>query len=137
MEAAATLGRPSLRTPDVVEEVLNRLAEGEGLWKICTDSRLPSRGTVLRWAQEHEEFRDQYARAMALGVDSQADDCDMVARTEPDVNRARLIVDTIKWKASKTAPHKYGDRVAHQMLDEHGKPTRAGVTIIIDGAPGE
>lgn len=25
----------------------------------------------------------------------------------------------------------------HQMLDENGKPTKPGVTIIVDGAPGE
>lgn len=51
------------------------------------------------------------------------------------VERTKLQIDARKWSASRTAPHKYGDRVAHQMLDEHGKPAKAGITVIIDGAP--
>ena len=37
-----------------------------------------------------------------------------VARTEEDVQRARLIVDTMKWTASKLKPVKYGDRIDHK-----------------------
>jgi hypothetical protein len=36
---------------------------------------------------------------------------DEVARTEPDVNRARLIIDTQRWMASKLIPKVYGDKL--------------------------
>ena len=52
------------------------------------------------------------------------------------VERTKLQIDARKWFASKVSPHKYGDRLAHQMLDENGKPARAGITVIVDGAPG-
>ena len=48
------------------------------------------------------------------------------------VDRAKLRVESRRWVAARTAPHRYGDRLAHQMLDEHGKPAKAaGVVVIV------
>lgn len=115
---------------------------------------MPDRHTVLKWSRVNPEFNANYARARDLAVDAVYDDIDRVARDGgrdtivedidglrvervdyENINRSKVIVDTLKWRASKLAPHKYGDRVAHQMLDEHGKPAKAGITVIIDGAP--
>ena len=132
-----TIGRPTLRTPKLEAEILDRLANGESLYQVAESPHMPVRQTIMRWAREDEDFRYRYARALESGSDAQVDDCGRIAREEPDVNRARLIIDTAKWRAGRIAPQRWGDRSAVQMLDEHGKPTRAGITIIVDGAPGE
>jgi hypothetical protein len=130
-------GRPSLRTPELEAEILDRLADDEGLYQVAESPNMPERHTIMRWAREDDDFRSRYVRAMEAGSDAQIDDCGKIARTEPDVNRAKLIIDTAKWRAGRIAPQRWGDRTALQMLDEHGKPAKAGITIIVDGAPSE
>lgn len=143
-------------TPDVASEICDRLANAEGLWSICRDPHMPSRQSVFNWVRDNEEFRARYEAAMAVSVDAMADDADHVSRDasrdyreiptrdggvamqfdHEHVQRSKLIVDTLKWRAAVLAPHKYGDRVALQALDERGKPARmGGVVVIIDGAP--
>ena len=56
-------------------------------------------------------FRDRINRARVSGVDALVDDLQTVAENEPDVQRARLQCDNIKWIASKLQPNKYGDRI--------------------------
>ncbi len=45
------------------------------------------------------------------------------------VDRAKLQVDARKWYAARMAPHVYGDRLAHQMLDENGQPAKLEITV--------
>lgn len=45
------------------------------------------------------------------------------------VDRAKLQVDARKWYAARMAPHVFGDRLAHQMLDEHGKPAAMEIRV--------
>lgn len=140
-------GRPSLLDDEVlVNEILDRLADGEGLWKICQDPRMPSRGTILRWAADDSQgFRDKYARAMNIGMDSQVDDAERIARdgsndwmetedgavlNHEHIQRSRLIVDTIKWKASKIAPKKYGDRIAQEVSGPDGGAIKSEHVIV-------
>ena len=149
------VGRPSDYTDSLGREICRRLEEGDGLWKICLPDDMPSRGTVLRWARDNEEFRNMYARAMLTHADASVDDIDRIARDggrdilveyidgikvervdHENIQRSKLIVDAIKWKSAKLSPAKYGDRIAHQMLDEKGKPTKPRVLVIVDGAPG-
>lgn len=155
MELIQTPGR-AIYTADIASEICNRLANAEGLWSICKDPRMPSRETVFTWVRDNEEFRVRYEAAMVVATDAMQDDADHVARDasrdyreatlkdgsaalqfdHEHVQRSKLIVDTLKWRASKLAPHKYGDRVALQALDERGKPAKmGGVIVIIDGAP--
>jgi ABC-type antimicrobial peptide transport system ATPase subunit len=53
---------------------------------------------------------DLYARASAQRAESLFDKTIDIACKMPDVNRARLVVDTIKWVAGKLNPHKYSDK---------------------------
>lgn len=72
---------------------------------------MPNRLTVIRWCREHEWFRNMYARAKKEQADAYEDAMIRTARTEKDVQRARLIVDTMKWTASKLKPRVYGDKI--------------------------
>ncbi len=57
-------------------------------------------------------------------------------QTLDNTERTKIQVDVGKFIASRVSPAKYGDRMAHQMLDENGNPAKAGITVIVDGAPG-
>lgn len=57
-------------------------------------------------------------------------------QTLDNTERTKIKVDVRKFIASKIKPAAYGDRMAHQMLDENGNPAKAGITVIVDGAPG-
>ncbi len=150
------MGRTSIRTDQMEVEILERLADGEGLWRICSDEHMPARGTVLRWAATDDAFCDKYARAMMLGVDAQVDDMDRVARDggrdivrmdmgdgvviervdHEHISRSKLIVDAIKWKASKIAPKKYGDKLSQEITGANGGPVESRHEIVFV-KPGE
>ena len=51
------------------------------------------------------------------------------------IQRSKLRIDARLWLLSRLQPHKYGDRVAHQMLDENSKPYRPKLIVVVDGAP--
>lgn len=53
-----------------------------------------------------------------------------------NTERTKIQVDVGKFIAARVSPAKYGERLAHQMLDENGNPAKAGITVIVDGAPG-
>ena len=111
-------GRPSLYTPELAEEICERIASGESLRAICSAAHMPSESAVRKWAtKDHDGFSAQYARARALRADVYADEiieiADAVAHAESivEVQAARLRCDNRKWVASKMQPKKYGDKI--------------------------
>lgn len=152
--------RPTIYDPDIASEFCRRIASGETVVDICEDIDMPSLVTIWRWQDSEPSFaemctraRDRQADVHAAEIVSLSNKCRMgeivtvkdgprgIERrvvTQDMVERTKLQIDARKWSAARTAPGKYGDRLAHQMLDEHGKPARTGgVVIIIDGAPGK
>ncbi len=95
------------------DKVCERLARGESLVDISSDKRMPGYSTVTAWLREDETggLQAMYARAREDQADHSADTMLAEARNEPDVQRARLIVDTMKWTAAKLRPRVYGDRL--------------------------
>lgn len=123
---AKRMGRPSLFTQAIAAEICERLISGESLRTICDDENMPGKTTVLVWAHEREDFRDQYARARELSGESDADDVShfarQVARGELDPSAGNVAINGLKWSAGKRQPKRYGDK-----LDiEH----KGGVTIV-------
>lgn len=117
---------------------------------------MPERHTIVDWASSTEAdsipdlvaFAASYARARQLAADAMDDDIDRVSRDggrdiiveyvdgirvervdHENIQRSKLIVDALKWRASKRYPDRYGDRIAHQALDEHGKPAKMEITV--------
>ena len=128
----AAVGRPSEFTTDVATEICARIMAGESLRAICSDGNMPGKSTVFRWLAQNGVFRDQYARARAVQMDTMAEEIldiaddgtnDWMERIGKDgapdgwtlngehVQRSRVRVDTRKWLMSKLAPKKYGERV--------------------------
>lgn len=124
-------GRPTIYDQKIVEEICERLSEGESLRRICLDDHMPKKSTVFRWLTEKPEFRDQYAYSREVQAEFYADEINDIADDASNdymetvdaegavsyrlngehIQRSRLRIDTRKWIASKLKPKKYGDKV--------------------------
>ena len=121
------MGRPHGYSEEVASAILERIAEGESLNKICKDDAMPSKSTVFKWLGEISGFSDRYARAREAQADVLFDEILEIAddglndtytddegnvRTNQDViARSRLRVDARKWMAGKLRPKKYGEKL--------------------------
>lgn len=111
------MGRPTKFTDSLAETICERIANGESLRKICEDADMPADSTVRKWIGQNEEFAAHYAHAREQQADFYADEIIDISDTEKDAQRARNRIDARKWKASKLAPKRYGDKLA---LDHSG-----------------
>jgi len=113
-------GQP-LYTPEMADEILRRLSNGETLRRICAEEGKPAASTVSMWAINDEPpgFAERYARARMLQADALAEEAAEISdHGSGDPVRDRLRVDTRKWLASKINPARFGDR---QQLEHSGK----------------
>ncbi|WP_408871303.1 hypothetical protein [Gluconobacter oxydans] len=70
--------RHRLYTPEIAEEILERLSDGESLASICEREGMPSRGAVNHWViTDHDGFASRYACAREAGLMVMADDIDV------------------------------------------------------------
>lgn len=135
----AKVGRPSSYTPEIGDDICERLANGESLRRICLTPNYPRCATVFRWLASNEQFREQYVRAREAQADTLADEIIDIAdgkRTEyeggeKDVNRDRLSVDARKWVAAKLKPKVYGDKTL--IGEDKDNPLPAGFAVTFTG----
>lgn len=100
-------------TPELFDEICERISEGESLRQICLDDHMPNKSNVFRWLADDANLRDQYARARDTQADVIFDECLKIADdAKPDeVQLARLQIDTRKWMAGKLRPKRYGEKL--------------------------
>jgi hypothetical protein len=93
--------------------VCDEIAKGKSLREICAPDDMPAPSTICLWLKESIDFAEQYAHAREQQAELYADEIIEIAdKAKPDdVQVARLQVDARKWKASKLAPKKYGDKL--------------------------
>jgi hypothetical protein len=117
--AMAKMGRPSIYTQNLADNICNRLALGDSLRKICADDEMPDLTTIMEWIRNKPDFSKQYAQAREEQAETYADQLIHIADEESDdVNRARLRIDTRKWVAMKLKPKKYGDKIGIGGADD-------------------
>lgn len=98
MATKAKTGRTSDYLPEVAADICSLLADGESLRKVFERSGMSGKATVFRLLAQHEDFRDQYAKA----TDTRAnaifeeifDTADEVAEESAAVAKTRLLIDT-------------------------------------------
>ncbi len=101
-------------SPELGASICARIALGETLHAICDPDDFPvAESTVRSWVVQdiNPAFSASYARARLVALDAHVDRMVEIAQTEPDNQRARNVLDTMKWIASKLRPEKYGDRL--------------------------
>jgi hypothetical protein len=124
------MGRPSVYSDELANEICVRLGLGESLRKICLDERIPSLATVMTWLSRKPDFLEQYTRAREIQAETQFDELIDIVDQHPDlahvvgkdgelievkfdssyVQWMKLRVDTRKWTAARMAPKKYGEQ---------------------------
>jgi len=124
-------GRPSTFSVDVAGTICQEIMAGKSLREICAREDMPGASTVYAWLREHPEFQEGYALAREVQADVLADEVIEIADTEPDPNRARVMIDARKWLASKLRPKKYGD---HLKLD-HTVESNPGIQVTLSFGP--
>jgi terminase small subunit-like protein len=110
-------GRPSIYTEATAVEICRRMVEGESLRSICKAAGMPGLRTMFEWLSGHPEFSQQYARAREAQADAHVEEMLDVARQAKNAKSSeeaqgyRLLVDTLKWRATKMKPKSYGDKL--------------------------
>ncbi|MGC1056778.1 ubiquitin carboxyl-hydrolase [Pantoea agglomerans] len=134
-------GRPSDYLPEVAADICSLLADGESLRKVCERAGMPNKATVFRWLAQHDEFRDQYAKATETRADAifeeMFDIADGVAEEAAAVGKARLRIDTRKWALARMNPKKYGDKVSQEIDHRSSDGTMATKPTTIQLLPVE
>lgn len=108
------MGRPSKYNNALGERICKELISGKSLRSICRKQWAPAMSTVFGWlASEDHPFSEQYKRARKIQAEGFIDEVIEIADHggNGDPRRARLMVDTRKWVASKVLPKVYGDRI--------------------------
>ena len=100
-------GRPSTYSVEIVDVIFERLIEGETLRQICSDKTMPGRRTVFQWLEKHPEFARMYAIARWSQIDWLLDETVDIAETEPDLARARLMINARFGMVGRLWPRKY------------------------------
>lgn len=131
-------GRPTDYTPELVDVICARIAEGESVAKICSDPKMPVTTTFYRWKRENPQFQQRYDEAKADCADLYSEQILEIAdNTSPDadVQRDKLRVDARKWTAAKLKPGRYGDKQQHEHTGKDGEPIKS--TLDVSGLPTE
>lgn len=120
-----THGPNSSYTPELADEICERLSNGEPLRAICRDVHMPSWRSVYRWMEVDEGFASRIARAREIGHDAIAEQCLDIADDERHdwmltkkgvitndvaIGRAKLQIHTRLQLLAKWNPKKYGDK---------------------------
>lgn len=136
-------GRPTKYTKELADQICNLIANSEyGLRRVAKEVGVVPE-TIRTWLIQYPEFLAQYARAKEEQADFLADQIIEIADDslndtqvgedgKPVLNydhiqRSRLRVDARKWKASKLAPKKYGERVD---LTTNGQEIKQSVVLL-------
>jgi hypothetical protein len=119
------MGRPSLKTPELCDEIEQRLTKGEPLLQICRDDWMPTARAVYNWMDADAEFSSRIARAREIGFDAIALEAlaiadetshDTIKRQDGSegansewISRSKLRVETRLKLLAKWDPKRYGD----------------------------
>ena len=133
-------GRPSKHTPELAQEICDRISKGEPLLQICKDDRMPERRTVYDWLERIDGLSAQFARAREEGCDAMAEQSLAIMDGEPlavfdEAGNKRYDSGSIAWNKNRAEhrlkllacwnPQKYGSKVA--VGGDPGNPVKVEV----------
>jgi hypothetical protein len=102
--------------PELAAEICELISIGYGLKEALeTNLKFPKATAFYKWLEKYPDVAYNYMRAREMQQDYEADNIITIADTQADSNKARVMIDARKWRASKLAPKKYGDKqeIAH------------------------
>ena len=106
---------------EIQEKVITEIQTGRSLRQVCGDEGMPNFRTVQRWIVSDGSFAVRYARARTAQADTLFDRMEAVEEAVSagtmDSHAARVVLDSMRWRASKLAPKVYGDRLDVSVTD--------------------
>lgn len=130
-------------TPELCDELMERIIEGESVRAILSDPHMPNRATLYRRLDRDPELAQRYSRALAWRMDILRDEIFDISDnveigqetvTKPDgsietregdmLGHRKLKIDTRKWAMARLAPERYGDRVSTEISGPAGGPVQ-------------
>ena len=111
----SNVGRPSLYSNELVDQICEWISEGKSLRSFCRIEGNPGFQTVLDWLNDDDKlyFRSKYARAREIQAEVMADELLEIADdTKPDqlkLAHDKMKIETRQWIAAKLLPKKYGN----------------------------
>ncbi|HEY8006039.1 MAG TPA: hypothetical protein VIE66_04380 [Methylocella sp.] len=129
------IGRPTVVTPEIAAEILNRLSEGELMVDILAAPGMPSRTSLRRLCERDETFRMAYAGAREDQACAMAEAALKICEraTAENAQVARLRFDAARWMVSKIMPRLFGDKVTAEVTGADGGPVLVDRPLV----PGE
>lgn len=108
-------GQPTKRTEAIVEEIVDRIADGESLIAICQDAHLPGYSTFNRWQRSDPELLEMVNIAYefhARTLDDIADDMLAGGPTScGDFRRDSERVAHLRWRLGKLNRRRFGEKM--------------------------
>lgn len=95
--------------------VLGRLAVGTSIPEACKAAGV-TRYQYAKWMANQPAFAQSTLSARAIVADHHLDELDELMRTEPDVQRLKVVTDYRRWKASKLIKQ-YSDRIDVNIVE--------------------
>lgn len=92
-----------------IADIVSKMEDGLNLLQVCRAAGV-NYGNVARRIHESPELTALYARSRSAYAHAKVDELHDIAINEPDVMRARLRCDVLKWEISKVLPKIYGER---------------------------
>ena len=106
---------PTKRSDEIVQEILERMSNGEPMAQICRDKKMPHPSTWADWCLADQALSIAHTRARDAGHDAIAARLRETARgtgeSTGDVARDKLIIDTDLKLLAKWDPKRYGDKL--------------------------
>jgi hypothetical protein len=139
---APKTGRPSKYTPEITQEICDRISKGEPLLQICGDEHMPKRSTVYDWLDRIDGLSGQFARAREAGCDAMAEEALIIANT-PIIGRKKVFSSGAEdGEDSMTVTEE--DMLGHRKLQIETRlkllacwnPKKYGTKVQMGGDPG-
>ena len=119
------MGKSRTVSIDIMEKIVDRLAQGETLVDITNDNNMPTYRAVTRAVAGDDNMFELYRRGRILQAEFYSDRINKLAM-EPlpedgdvrhlnaEVNRRRLEIDTLKWTTARNQPFGIRDKKEDQ-----------------------
>jgi len=121
------MARPSEYDFKLCETICERITEGENI-KYILDSKkeYPSFPTWCKWKRENPELLNLYVNAIQDKAEYLSDKIDEIWEGcrigQYDASVANVLIQTLKWKASKFYPKMFGDKVQNEVTVKQEQP---------------
>lgn len=113
------MARPSEYNFKLCEEVCKEVANGFNIKTVLSSKQTyPDFSTWCEWKRKNDELANLYTRSIQDKAESVDEEIDLIMSEvragELEAPVARVLIDTLKWKASKYYPKMFGDKTILQ-----------------------